>query len=98
MNSGEPERESRVVSGFGSRDPKKSSALRPKGFFVTNVRFGFVDTKMAKGNFKPLLMSVDKAVDHLIGCIKSRPVSHTAPKSVVPLVKLRRIMMKLGAK
>ena len=25
-------------------------ALKPKGVHVTNVRFGFVNTKMAKGN------------------------------------------------
>jgi hypothetical protein len=26
---------------------------------------GFVDTKMAKGDVKPFMMSVEKAVDHL---------------------------------
>jgi NAD(P)-dependent dehydrogenase (short-subunit alcohol dehydrogenase family) len=37
-------------------------ALRPMGVFVTNVRFGFVDTKMAKSPVKPWMISVDQAV------------------------------------
>lgn len=73
-------------------------ALKPRGVHVTNVRFGFVDTKMAKGNFKPFMMSVEKAVDHLEACINKRPVSYTAPKIMIPLIKFRKLIMKLGAK
>jgi len=73
-------------------------ALKPKGVFVTNIRFGFVDTKMAKGEVKPFMMSVDKAVDCVESCIRKKPVSYTAPKRVVPLIKFRKFMMKLGAK
>jgi hypothetical protein len=72
-------------------------ALNPKGVFVTNVRFGFVDTKMAKGKIKPFMISVDKAVDHLENCIRNKPLNYTAPKAVVPLIKFRKWMMKLGA-
>jgi short-subunit dehydrogenase len=73
-------------------------ALKPRGVHVTNVRFGFVDTKMAKGNFKPFMMSVEKAVEHLEFCINKKPVSYTAPKIMIPLIKFRKLMMKLGAK
>ncbi len=69
-------------------------ALKPKGFFVTNVRFGFVDTKMAKGNCRPFMMSVEKAVDHLRTCIERRPACYTAPRIVIPLVKFRKVMMR----
>jgi short-subunit dehydrogenase len=73
-------------------------ALKPKGVFVTNVRFGFVDTKMAKGDVKPFMMSVEKAIDHLQTCIEKKPVCYTAPRIVTPLVKFRKLMMKLGGK
>lgn len=73
-------------------------ALKPKGVFVTNVRFGFVDTKMAKGDVKPFMMSVEKAIDHLQICIEKKPICYTAPRIVTPLVKFRKLMMRLGQK
>ena len=72
--------------------------MKPKGVQVTNVRFGFVDTKMAKGDVKPLMMSVEKAVDHVEYCILRKPVCYTAPKVAIPLIKFRKLMMRLGAK
>jgi len=83
-------------AGFSSYLGSLALALKPKGVHVTNVRFGFVDTKMAKGDVKPLMMNVEKAVDHLETCIIKRPVCYTAPRIAIPLVKLRKIMMKLG--
>lgn len=73
-------------------------ALKPMSVHVTNVRFGFVDTKMAKGDVKPFMMNVEKAVDHLENCIRKKPVCYTAPKIVIPLIKFRKLMMKLGGK
>lgn len=73
-------------------------ALKSKGVQITNVRFGFVDTKMAKGDIKPLMMTVDKAVDHLEFCIRKKPISYTAPKMAIPLVKFRKLMMRFGGK
>lgn len=73
-------------------------ALKPRGIYVTTVRFGFVDTKMAKGEVKPFIMSVEKAVDHLQICIEKKPVCYTAPRIAVPLVKFRKLMMRLGGK
>ena len=71
-------------------------ALKSRGVAVTNVRFGFVDTKMAKGEVKPLMMSVDRAVQHLLVCLEKKPIRYTAPKLAVPLVKFRRWMMRLS--
>lgn len=73
-------------------------ALKPKGVYVTNVRFGFVDTKMAKGDVRPFMMNVEKAVDHLERCIRTKPACYTAPKIVIPLIKFRKLMMTLGGK
>ena len=85
-------------AGFSNYLKGLALALKPKGVHVTNVRFGFVDTKMAKGDVKPLMMSTAKAVDHLETCIRKKPVCYTAPKIVVPLIKFRKLMMKLGSK
>ena len=82
-------------AGFSNYLGGLALALKPKGVHVTNVRFGFVDTKMAKGDVKPFMMSVEKAVDHLENCIRKKPVCYTAPKIVIPLIKFRKLMMKL---
>lgn len=70
-------------------------ALKPKGVSVTNVRFGFVDTKMAKGDVKPFMISVEEAVYHLIQCIDRKPIQYTAPRIIIPMVKFRRFMQGL---
>jgi short-subunit dehydrogenase len=84
-------------AGFSNYLEGLALALRPKGVAVTNLRFGFVDTKMAKGDVRPFMMSVEKAAGHLLRCVEKRPVRCTAPKIVVPLVAFRRLMMRLGA-
>jgi short-subunit dehydrogenase len=85
-------------AGFSNYLGGLALALKPKGVHVTNVRFGFVDTKMAKGDVKPFMMNVEKAVDHLENCIRKKPVCYTAPKIVIPLIKFRKLMMKLGGR
>jgi short-subunit dehydrogenase len=59
-------------------------AMRPHGVAVTTVRFGFVDTKMAKAAFRPMMIPVAEAVDVLVRCIRRRPavVSYPRLKSV----------------
>ncbi len=83
-------------AGFSSYLGGLARALKPRGVHVTNVRFGFVDTKMAKGDVRPLMMSVEKAVDHLETCMRKKPVCYTAPRLAIPLIKIRKLMMKLG--
>jgi short-subunit dehydrogenase len=74
-----------------------SLALKPKGVSVTNVRLGFVDTKMAKGDFKPLMMSAERAAEHIAICIENKPTNYTAPKLAIPLIKIHKLMIKLNA-
>ena len=82
-------------AGFSNYLEGLALALKPMGVNVTNVRFGFVDTKMAKGDVKPFMMTVEDANKHLLSCIEKRPMRYTAPKIVIPLVKLRSIMLGL---
>ena len=84
-------------AGFSNYLGGLALAVAPKGVHVTNVRFGFVDTKMAKGDVKPFMMSVEKAVDHLESCIKRKPSSYTAPRIAVPLIKVLKLAKRLGA-
>jgi short-subunit dehydrogenase len=85
-------------AGFSNYLGGLALALRPKGVHVTNVRFGYVDTKMAKGDMRPFMMSVEKAVDHLQACMKKKPARYTAPKVMIPLVKILKLAMKMGIK
>jgi short-subunit dehydrogenase len=82
-------------AGFSNYLEGLALALKATGVRVTNLRFGFVDTKMAKGDVKPLMISVDRAVEHLLSCIERRPVRHTAPRLAIPLVRLRGWMLRL---
>jgi len=61
-------------------------ALRPHGVAVTNVRLGFVDTKMAKSKVKPFIISADRAARVLRDCLASRPARRTFPRIMQVLV------------
>ena len=83
-------------AGFSNYLEGLALALKSKGVSVSNVRFGFVDTKMAKGDVKPFMMSVDRAVGHLLKCVDKKPIRYTAPWVVIPLVKFRGWVMRLS--
>jgi NAD(P)-dependent dehydrogenase (short-subunit alcohol dehydrogenase family) len=63
-------------------------ALRRHGVYVTTVRFGFVDTKMAKSPVKPMMATVERAVDVLMRCLRTRPIQVSYPKTMGLLVRL----------
>ena len=72
--------ESRVSKQEPSRVSTKNGLdSRSHGIAVTNVRFGFVDTKMAKAVRKPLIMTVDRAAGHLLDCLETRPIQLSRP-------------------
>lgn len=85
-------------AGFSNYLGGLALAMKSVGVHITNIRFGFVDTKMAKSDIKPFMMSVEKSVDHIEYCIKKKPVRYSAPKVMIPLIKLRKLMMSLGGK
>lgn len=82
-------------AGFSNYLESLALALKPTGVHVTNLRFGFVQTKMAKGEVKPFMMSVDQAAQQVIKCINEKPIHYTTPKIVIPLIKFRKWMMRL---
>jgi short-subunit dehydrogenase len=62
------------------------AVLRPRGVAVTVVRFGFVDTKMAKGQAKPMMIPAERAVDVLMRCVRRRPAVVAYPRRMAWLI------------
>jgi short-subunit dehydrogenase len=83
-------------AGFSNYLEGLALALRPKGVYVSTIRFGFVDTKMAKGDVKPFMMGVERAAQHVLSCIEKKPVRYTAPWIAIPLVRFRSWMLRLS--
>ena len=83
-------------AGFSNYLEGLALALKPRGVYVSNIRFGFVDTKMAKGDIKPFMMGVERATQHLLKCIEKKPIRYTAPWFVTSLVKFRSLMLRLS--
>jgi NAD(P)-dependent dehydrogenase (short-subunit alcohol dehydrogenase family) len=65
-------------------------ALRPHGVAVTNLRFGFVDTKMAKSAVTPFRITADAAARVVLGCLRRRPLQVSYPRRMVLLTGLLR--------
>ena len=95
MVSSEAPSYSASKAGFSNYLEGLAFALKPKGVHVTNIRFGFVDTKMAKADKKPFMMSVEKAADHVLCCIDKKTVRYTAPKMIIPIIKILKFLLKL---
>jgi short-subunit dehydrogenase len=75
-------------AGFSSYLEGLGLALRARGVCVTNVRLGFVDTKMAKARLRPFMMTVERATEVILRCIQQRPARLTYPKSMAALAWL----------
>lgn len=61
-------------------------ALRKHNVRVTNVRFGFVDTKMAKSPVKPWMIDADQACAVIVRAMRTKPVVVSYPKKMAALV------------
>ncbi len=65
-------------------------ALSPRGVAVTNVRFGFVDTKLARAPQRPFMIPVERAVDVIVKALKTRRARVTYPLRMAVVVKVLR--------
>jgi NAD(P)-dependent dehydrogenase (short-subunit alcohol dehydrogenase family) len=74
------------------------AALRPHGVRVSTVRFGYVDTKMAKGPVKPLMISVDRAVEVLMRCVHKRQAIVSYPRRMALLIAAAAPAARLRAR
>lgn len=56
-----------------------SLALADKNVNVSNVRFGFVDTKMADAPYKPFLLTPQQAAEFIFGVVENPRIRATKP-------------------
>ncbi|MBX3160829.1 MAG: SDR family NAD(P)-dependent oxidoreductase [Deltaproteobacteria bacterium] len=61
-------------------------ACKGRGVAVTNVRFGFVDTAMAKSTVKPFMITADKAARVVERALVKRPIRITHPWRMAALL------------
>lgn len=73
-------------------------AVRPRGVAVTTVRFGFVDTKMAKSPVTPFKISPEKAVDVLMRCIRRRPAVVSYPRRMAVAAGVLSPILRVGVR
>ena len=67
-------------AGFSNYLVSMAFKLKPQKVHITNIRFGFVDTKLPKASWKPLMMTPDQAAIHVIRCLKTKPIQLSIPK------------------
>lgn len=64
------------------------AALRPHGVHVSTVRFGFVDTKMAKSPRRPMMVPAERAADVVVDCLRTRRAVVSFPRRMSLLARL----------
>jgi len=67
-------------AGFSNYLVSMALKLKSQGIHVTNIRFGFVDTKLPKASWKPRMMTSDQAAAHVIRCLRTKPMQLSIPK------------------
>ena len=82
-------------AGFSNYLVSMGLKLSPQGIYVTNVRFGYVDTKLPKASWKPLMMTPEQAAGHVITCLRTRPIQLTVPKLAGAAVRAIRWMQSI---
>jgi len=75
-----------------------ATALRPHGVTVTTVRFGFVDTKMAKSPVAPGKISVERAVDVLMEVVRTRPTVVSRPRHIAAVAAVAGVLAAMQAR
>ena len=74
-------------------------ALKDQGIQITNLRFGFVDTKMAQAAVKPFQISREKAGRIVLRALENRPSVWSRPRRAAALaaalVGVQRVMLTL---
>ena len=81
---------SRYWEGLGLALRSKKSAIH-----ISNLRFGFVDTKMAKAPVKPFQISKAEATKFILSVIDKPRIRASKPKLMIPLVWLVSLNEKI---
>lgn len=70
-------------------------ALKNRNVKLTNVRFGFVDTKMARSGSKPFVMPVEQACAVVLRAIAKPRIRVTAPRITGILARILALATRL---
>ncbi len=62
--------------------------VRKHNVFVTNMRFGFVDTKLASAPVKPFEMTREKAARHVLKALHKKSLRYSTPLPMLCLVRM----------
>ena len=77
-------------AGMSSYLEALGKAVRARGVAVSNIRFGFVATKLAKSDVKPFIISAEQAAERIVLCMRKKPIRYTYPKRMAALLWLMR--------
>ena len=79
---------SRYLRGLGL-------ALKKQGVYVSNLRFGFVDTKMAQADVKPFEITREKAAQIVVRSLMRKPTVWTRPRRAGALAAVLSIVQRV---
>ena len=82
-------------AGFSNYLVAMALKLKTKGVSITNIRLGFVDTKLPKASWKPLMMTPQKAAEYVLKCMNKKPVQLSIPKSMGFLLYVIRSLQSI---
>jgi NAD(P)-dependent dehydrogenase (short-subunit alcohol dehydrogenase family) len=69
-------------------------AVRRHGIAITNLRFGFVDTKLAKSPVRPFMLTRDRAARVVERVVARRPIRSSSPWPMVALCGVLSTVMQ----
>jgi NAD(P)-dependent dehydrogenase (short-subunit alcohol dehydrogenase family) len=69
-------------------------AVRAEGIAISNLRFGFVDTKLAKSPVRPFMLTRDRAARVVARVVARRPIRRSAPLPMVALCAVLGLIMQ----
>ena len=69
-------------------------AVRSEGIAISNLRFGFVDTKLAKSPLRPFMLTRDRAAQVVEHVMARRPIRRSAPWPMLALCTLLGLIMQ----
>jgi len=81
-------------AGVSSYFESLALAMKPRGVAITNLRFGFVDTKLAKAPQRPFMMSRDRAARTVERVLARRPMRKSTPLPMVALCAALAVVMQ----
>ncbi len=62
--------------------------VRQRGVSISNIRFGFVDTKMAHSPVKPAMMTPEAAAQIILKVIDKKPLRLSRPRCILPVIAI----------